>query len=606
MCAEPPAPARECPEGMAFIDQCGGFCIDKYEASKGSNGNAESKAGVQPWDFITWEDAKTACEGVGKRLCKDYEWMAACNLDGEKYFLTEEESRNDEKHGCYTYCSFGEGNANTGSHPTCKSDAGVFDMIGNVEEWTDALVPNISWAGDLKLVGEILGEPNDKYGDDWVFHDGYILSEGNTFRRGGSVGGKDKSPTNGCFFLNLHSSPGQRTNGIGFRCCAGDLSPVPTPTSTPEPTPTPTPMATPLPPLPTVQSSTITNVPPTSTPIATLIPELTSTERKGIGNPCTANDQCETSNCMNSICCLANKDCCTSNGHCQDTEMCDTERFYCVSKREVTSSDREEEDIGDFFLQYWELAAGALGSLGAIAYYLHILKRKTIGEEKVKVRRGVTREGNIIKIGVKIVNESTFPLVDVGVELDVPKAFRIEGGSKFIDLGNVKAGEFQSAIFKLVPTRCVSGNITGSVIYHNVKNEKKMVDIEPVTVGSVCPFLEKVSMTADAFNDKVKTLTGNEKRLRSHLEPQAVYARLQSKCSAMYAVHEGYSPDGKHYIGMYSSRGAYSKNFIGMYMDFDLQSKEVMFRVYGEQEEMVTGLLSEIVEIVGDAEGMNL
>ena len=290
-------------------------------------------------------------------------------------------------------------------------------------------------------------------------------------------------------------------------------------------------------------------------------------------------------------------------------EQCDTERFYCVSRPTSTaapSADKEEEGAFEFFKEYWELAAGALGSLGAIAYYLHILKRKTIGEEKMKVRRGVTREGNIIKIGVKIINESTFPLVDVGVELDVPKAFRIEGGSKFIDLGIIKQGEFQSAIFKLVPTRCVSGNITGSVIYHNVKNEKKMVDIEPVTVGSVCPFLEKVSMTADAFNEKVKNLPGNEKRIKSQLDPQTMYSRLQSKCSAMHAVHEGYSPDGKHYIGMYSSRGAYSKNFIGMYMDFDIQSKEVLFRVYGEQEEMITGLLSEIVEIVEEAAGMSL
>ena len=43
-----------------------------------------------------------------------------------------------------------------------------------------------------------------------------------------------------------------------------------------------------------------------------------------------------------------------------------------------------------------------------------------------------------------------------------------------------------------------------------------------------------------------------------------------------------------------------------MYVDFDIQAKEVLVRIYGEQEEMITGLLSEIVEIVEEAAGMNL
>ena len=283
----------------------------------------------------------------------------------------------------------------------------------------------------------------------------------------------------------------------------------------------------------------------------------------------------------------------------------DTEKIV-VNDIPVPLIDRLSADPVGFAKENLEIVGAVIGALGIIAAYLHILKRKTLGEEKVKVKRGVTREGHMIKIGVKVVNDSTFPLVDVGVELDIPKAFRIEGGSKFIDLGTIKQSEFQSAIFKLVPTRCVSGNITGSVIYHNVKNEKKLLDIEPVTVGSVCPFLEKVAMTADAFNEKVKSLPGNEKRISFQLDPQSIYTRLQSKCSAMYSVYEGYSPDGKHYTGMYSSRGAYSKNFIGMYMAFDIQSKEVLIRVYGEQEEMITGLLGEIVEIVQDAGGINL
>ena len=357
---------------------------------------------------------------------------------------------------------------------------------------------------------------------------------------------------------------------------------------------------------------------PTSRPVSTPASQAhtpTTTGTSGLakltakGSPCTEDAQCESGNCRNRVCCLSGMKCCTADSDCVVDERCDTDRYYCVplsASTPVSSTDKEEGGAFKFFMQYWELAFASLASLGVITYYLQVLKRKTIGEEKVKVKRGVTREGNVVKIGVKVVNDSTFPLVDVGVEMDIPKAFRIEGGSKFIDLGNIKQDEFQSAIFKLVPTRCVSGNITGSVIYHNVKNEKKMIHIEPVTVGSVCPFLEKVLMTEDAFNEKVKTLPANEKRIGFQLDPQSLYTSLQGKCSAMHAVREGYSPDGKHYIGIYSSRGAYSKNFIGMHVDFDLQSKEVLLRVHGEQEEMITGLLSEIVDIVEDVAGLSI
>ena len=250
------------------------------------------------------------------------------------------------------------------------------------------------------------------------------------------------------------------------------------------------------------------------------------------------------------------------------------------------------------FVDSWEILVGLCGALSIIGYYLHILKRKTLGEEKVKVKRGVTREGHIIKIGVKVVNDSTFPLVDVSVQLDVPKAFRIEGGSKFIDLGILKQGEFQSAIFKLVPTRCVSGNITGTVTYHDVKNNRKVLEIQDVTVGSVCPFLEKVPVTYEAFDEKVKPLPSHSKRMTYSLEPGDIYQKLQGKCSSMHVVHEGYSDDGTKYIGLYSARGAYSKNFIGMRLGLDMSSNELVVQVYGEQEEMVTGLLSEIVELL--------
>ena len=277
-----------------------------------------------------------------------------------------------------------------------------------------------------------------------------------------------------------------------------------------------------------------------------------------------------------------------------------------VNEIPVPILDRLMADPIGFAKDNFEIVGAIIGALGVLATYLHIIKRKTIGEEKVKVRRGVTREGNVVKVGVKVVNDSTFPLVDVGVELDVPKAFRIEGGTKFIDLGTIRQDEYQSAIFNLVPTRCVSGNVLGSVIYHDVKNNRKIIEMEPVTVGSVCPFLEKVPMDIDKFKRKVKSLPSQEKRMKVHVEPEAVFDKLENKCSAMHMVSDAYSPDGSKYMAIFTARGAYSKNFIAISFDLDMASNELVIKVYGEQEEMITGLLSEIVEIVEEAAGMNL
>ena len=366
------------------------------------------------------------------------------------------------------------------------------------------------------------------------------------------------------------------------------------------PTPLPTSTSTTQPePLPSIPTTTVLT--PSTTP--SIPPRLLDS-----GSPCTGDAQCESSNCRNKVCCLAGKVCCTADKHCDLGETCDTDRFYCAPQEPLETGPLQllQEDPFKFFMEYWELVAAILGSLSIIAYYLHLLKRKTIGEEKVKVRRGVTREGNVVKIGVKVINDSTFPLVDVGVELDVPKAFRIDGGSKFIDLGTIRQDEYQSAIFNLVPTRCVSGNVLGSVIYHDVKNNRKIIEMEPVTVGSVCPFLEKVPMDIDKFKRKVKSLPSQEKRMKVHVEPEAVFDKLENKCSAMHMVSDAYSPDGNRYMAIFTARGAYSKNFIAISFDLDMASNELVIKVYGEQEEMITGLLSEIVEIVEEAAGMNL
>jgi len=174
---------KGCPAGMASI--LGKFCIDKYEAStleilsgnktrshpyylpvEGLRVKAVSKKGVKPQAYISRDQAEAACHESGKRLCSDDEWVTACK--GKKPTLFP--YGDDRKDG---YCNdagvssfnkyYGGGNAETpqqaytwsnmndprlnqlqgtlaptGSFKKCHNGFGVYDMVGNVHEWTAA------------------------------------------------------------------------------------------------------------------------------------------------------------------------------------------------------------------------------------------------------------------------------------------------------------------------------------------------------------------------------------------------------------------------------------------------------------------------------------
>ena len=164
-----------CPAGMAGIED---FCIDRYEAmlvevladdslapwSPYAHPTTEdvmalSVAGVVPQGFIDQDLAGQACARAGKRLCDDTEWLRACQTAagttypyGELYqpgHCNDERSchpvvqtfESDEAwvwselgHPCISQLP--EGLALTGSHPGCTGGEGLFDMTGNLHEWT--------------------------------------------------------------------------------------------------------------------------------------------------------------------------------------------------------------------------------------------------------------------------------------------------------------------------------------------------------------------------------------------------------------------------------------------------------------------------------------
>jgi hypothetical protein len=123
------------------------FCIDRFEYP--------NTKGQYPWVFVSWTEAAEICEDAGKRLCSEAEWTFACegedawpypygfersaaacvidhpwmDYDERKFAVRSSEDAVRELDRIW------RGEA-SGSRPSCRSPFGVYDLTGNVDEWT--------------------------------------------------------------------------------------------------------------------------------------------------------------------------------------------------------------------------------------------------------------------------------------------------------------------------------------------------------------------------------------------------------------------------------------------------------------------------------------
>jgi hypothetical protein len=207
-----------CPDGMLRV---AAFCVDRFEASldevvdggtialspffnPGSKRiMARSLRGAVPAGYVSGLQAAAACAEAGKRLCTDAEWLRACQgPQGLTYpYGTTRQPGvcNDarsvhpaiELYGTSATWIYSHidspclnqldgGLARTGSHASCVTAEGAFDMMGNLHEWTA-----------------------DPAG---TFRGGYYVD---TVING-----------NGCLYVTTAHNTAHWDYSTGFRCCA--------------------------------------------------------------------------------------------------------------------------------------------------------------------------------------------------------------------------------------------------------------------------------------------------------------------------------------------------------------------------------------------------
>lgn len=117
-------------EPLASLKTLPAYYIDRFEAPNQQGEHSTVK--------ITWDEAKAACEGAGKRLCSELEWERACR-GPESFVYSYGDTFKPELCGADIANDANKDRRSdhrAGSLSECKSGYGVFDMSGGPREWT--------------------------------------------------------------------------------------------------------------------------------------------------------------------------------------------------------------------------------------------------------------------------------------------------------------------------------------------------------------------------------------------------------------------------------------------------------------------------------------
>ena len=179
---------------------------DSYEASRPdanltlpgvSGARACSRKAVLPWSEATYKQAAQACKVAGKRLCTAAEWHLACAGTANSTYPYGTSYDKTSCNGLDLKLGYA---VPTGTLTKCVGSAsGLYDMSGNLREWTSQKVGSTGGTTSKEITGGTTSK------------DIYVV-------RGGAY--HTPSPGLGCAFALSQAVEDVVLPTVGFRCCS--------------------------------------------------------------------------------------------------------------------------------------------------------------------------------------------------------------------------------------------------------------------------------------------------------------------------------------------------------------------------------------------------
>ncbi|MDB4995019.1 MAG: serine/threonine protein kinase, partial [Myxococcaceae bacterium] len=153
------ATTKACAPASETVDWPGISAEEKKTWSASCNARAQSTRGEHPVNCVSWNDAEAYCKWAKKRLPSEEEWeLVARGTDGRRYPWGNDAPTARRLNACGEECSHGEAalvegrtyqalfagsdswatTAPVRSFGAGKTPTGVYDLAGNVWEWTSS------------------------------------------------------------------------------------------------------------------------------------------------------------------------------------------------------------------------------------------------------------------------------------------------------------------------------------------------------------------------------------------------------------------------------------------------------------------------------------